>query len=131
MLNALTIEVEDYFQAHAFSKVIKCEDWEGYECRIERNTDRVLEILDSVRGNFSSEPLNRSAAALNNSLNHSLINSASDNIKFIAEFPISTVRLLGQNLPISGGGYFRLFPYSVIEKGLKSINEEENKPFIF
>ncbi len=311
MLNALTIDVEDYFQVHAFSKVIKCDDWEGYECRIERNTDRLLEILESVRGDFSSEPQNRSAAALDNLLTHSpnnsltqegndssglppcampyapcvapratffilgwiaerypdlvrkiqkegheiachgyahkliynqskeefrqdirkakamleditgseivgyrapsysittksqwafeilmeegfkydssvfpirhdfygfpnaprfpfmisvdgngdlefskvldfkqkqqhsdtaalnkssthsLINPVSDNIKFIAEFPISTVRLLGQNLPISGGGYFRLFPYSVIEKGLKSINEEENRPFIF
>lgn len=49
----------------------------------------------------------------------------------ILEFPISTARILGQNLPISGGGYFRLFPYILVEKGLRRINEEENKPFIF
>jgi hypothetical protein len=41
------------------------------------------------------------------------------------------VKLLGTNVPISGGGYFRLFPYSLIRKGLKSINEKEDKPFIF
>ena len=45
MLNALTIDVEDYFQVHAFSDVIKFEDWGNYECRIERNADRLLSIL--------------------------------------------------------------------------------------
>ena len=51
--------------------------------------------------------------------------------KTLIEFPLSTTRLLGQNLPISGGGYFRLFPYPLIKKGLKRINEKEGKPFIF
>jgi hypothetical protein len=49
----------------------------------------------------------------------------------IAEFPISTVRILGVNLPMGGGGYFRLFPYSVIKRGLKRINRVEGMPFIF
>ena len=49
----------------------------------------------------------------------------------LLEFPISTLRICGQNVPISGGGYFRLFHYSLIKKGLKRINEGEGKPFIF
>jgi hypothetical protein len=49
----------------------------------------------------------------------------------MVEFPISTLRICGQNLPISGGGYFRLFPYSVIKRGLKRINRVEGMPFIF
>jgi len=49
----------------------------------------------------------------------------------IVEFPISTVRILGVNFPISGGGYFRLFPYSIIKKGLTRINRIEGMPFIF
>jgi len=49
----------------------------------------------------------------------------------LIEFPISTLRICGQNLPISGGGYFRLFPYPLIKKGLRRINEEEERPFIF
>ena len=73
-----------------------------------------------------SEPQHGSTAALSNSLTHSLINS-----KGLIEFPISTVKVFGQNFPISGGGYFRLFPYPLIRKGLKSINQKENKPFIF
>jgi polysaccharide deacetylase family protein (PEP-CTERM system associated) len=80
-----------------------------------------------------SEPQHSTTAALNNSLTHSLIHSKliTQNSTFIIEFPISTVKVFGQNFPISGGGYFRLFPYSVIRKGLKSINQKENKPFIF
>jgi len=48
----------------------------------------------------------------------------------ILEIPISTVRILGQNLPIAGGGYFRILPYSVVRWGLKKINREEG-PFVF
>ncbi len=55
MLNALTIDVEDYFQVYAFSDVIKFEDWGNYECRIERNIDRILSILsDSSIRNCST-----------------------------------------------------------------------------
>jgi polysaccharide deacetylase family protein (PEP-CTERM system associated) len=49
----------------------------------------------------------------------------------LIEFPLSTVKLFGQNVPISGGGYFRLFPYPLIRKGLRSINEKERTPFLF
>ena len=49
----------------------------------------------------------------------------------LIEFPLSTVRFAGQNVPISGGGYFRLFPYSIIKKGLTRINRIEGMPFIF
>jgi hypothetical protein len=41
------------------------------------------------------------------------------------------VKVLSQNFPISGGGYFRLFPYPVVKSGLTRINEKEQKPFIF
>jgi len=49
----------------------------------------------------------------------------------LIEFPISTVRIFGQNIPISGGGYFRLFPYLLIRQGLKRINEVEKNCIIF
>jgi UDP-N-acetylglucosamine 2-epimerase len=54
MLNILTIDIEDYFQVHAFSDVVKYEDWGIFECRIERNTDRLLEILSSSIRNSQS-----------------------------------------------------------------------------
>ena len=53
MFNILTIDVEDYFQVHAFSDVIKFDDWGNYECRIERNVGRLLEILHGVKTQHS------------------------------------------------------------------------------
>lgn len=49
----------------------------------------------------------------------------------LKEYPISTTKFFGLNLPISGGGYFRLFPYWFIRSQLRSINRNEGKPFIF
>lgn len=46
MLNALTIDVEDYFMVSAFADVVKFEEWSKYESRVERNTQRVLDLLD-------------------------------------------------------------------------------------
>jgi polysaccharide deacetylase family protein (PEP-CTERM system associated) len=47
------------------------------------------------------------------------------------EYPISTAKIFGRNLPISGGGYFRLFPYSITRAALKRINTVESQPFVF
>ena len=44
--NALTIDVEDYFQVSAFAAHIDRDDWGRLECRIERNVDRILQLLD-------------------------------------------------------------------------------------
>lgn len=43
--NALTIDVEDYFQVSAFAPYIRRDDWERRECRVERNVQRILEML--------------------------------------------------------------------------------------
>ena len=43
--NALTIDVEDYFQVSAFAPYIRRDEWDARECRIERNVGRILELL--------------------------------------------------------------------------------------
>jgi polysaccharide deacetylase family protein (PEP-CTERM system associated) len=45
MINALTIDVEDYFQVSAFAAHVRRTDWETVECRVERNVDRILTLL--------------------------------------------------------------------------------------
>ena len=45
MTNALTIDVEDYFQVSAFAPYIKRSDWNSVECRIEKNINSILEML--------------------------------------------------------------------------------------
>lgn len=49
----------------------------------------------------------------------------------LVEYPISTALLLGRTIPVSGGGYFRLFPYWFTRYALQTINRKEGKPFIF
>ncbi len=48
----------------------------------------------------------------------------------IVEFPITTLKSRMMTIPIAGGGYFRLFPYSFSRWGLKQINKQ-NRPFVF
>jgi polysaccharide deacetylase family protein (PEP-CTERM system associated) len=45
MRNALTIDVEDYYHVSAFEAVVQPQDWEQYESRVEKNTDKVLALL--------------------------------------------------------------------------------------
>lgn len=47
--NALTIDVEDYFQVSAFAPYIRRDEWDSRECRVERNMDRILGLLDEQR----------------------------------------------------------------------------------
>ncbi len=42
----------------------------------------------------------------------------------VVEFPLATVRLLGRNWPVAGGGYVRLFPYLFTRLALRRINAE-------
>jgi polysaccharide deacetylase family protein (PEP-CTERM system associated) len=43
--NALTIDVEDYFQVSALAPHIPRSEWDTRECRVERNVDRILALL--------------------------------------------------------------------------------------
>jgi polysaccharide deacetylase family protein (PEP-CTERM system associated) len=237
MLNILTIDVEDYFQVHAFSKCIRYQDWETYESRVERNTERLLEILGGVKATFfvlgwiaqrypglvrkikeqgheiashgcdhqlvSSmspdqfrEDVRRSKSILEDIIGEAIIGYRAPNYSIgyhqlwalqilaeegyrydssiypihhdtygipdaprfpfvipfkgngdspltasdcarkpyadsLIEFPLSTVRIGNLNIPMAGGGYFRLFPYDVVRRGLRRINRREERPFIF
>jgi polysaccharide deacetylase family protein (PEP-CTERM system associated) len=41
----MTVDVEDYFQVQAFARIISRDDWDTLPRRVERNTDRVLDIF--------------------------------------------------------------------------------------
>ncbi len=45
LCNALTIDVEDYFQVSAFAPYIRRDEWDTRECRVERNVERILAML--------------------------------------------------------------------------------------
>jgi polysaccharide deacetylase family protein (PEP-CTERM system associated) len=48
LCNALTIDVEDYFQVEAFAKIIDRKDWESQPRRVVQNTNRLLDILSEA-----------------------------------------------------------------------------------
>jgi polysaccharide deacetylase family protein (PEP-CTERM system associated) len=220
MLNALTIDVEDYYHVTGFESVIQRADWDRYESRVGRNTLRLLDLLDThhtkatffvlgwvaerhpqlvrtihTRGHevashgyahqriYTQSPAQfrqetqRSMSLLEDIIGERIhgYRAASYSItreslwaldilgeegftydssifpihhdrygipgypRFchvldnhgggqLIEFPISTMRLAGVNFPIAGGGYFRLFPYALISRGLRSINRLERQP---
>jgi polysaccharide deacetylase family protein (PEP-CTERM system associated) len=220
MLNALTIDVEDYYHVSGFESVIRFEDWGHYESRVERNTLRLLDLLDAhhtkatffvlgwvaarfphlvrtihERGHevgshgyahqriYTQTPeqfrqeTRRSMRILEDATGRPIYGyrAASYSItkeslwalqilqeegftydssifpihhdrygipgyqrfchvlngsreKGLLEFPISTVRLAGSNIPIAGGGYLRLFPYTFIRWGIRHINAKEDQP---
>ena len=52
--NAMTVDVEDYYQVEAFSHQVSLSDWPNYEGRVERNVERLLRLLadHDVHGTF-------------------------------------------------------------------------------
>lgn len=48
IVNALTIDVEDYFQVSALAPYIPRAQWDGIACRVERNVGRILGLLDGA-----------------------------------------------------------------------------------
>lgn len=50
------------------------------------------------------------------------------NGKKIKEFPPSTVRVMGTNFPVAGGGYLRLLPYGITSWAIRRINDVERQP---
>lgn len=217
--NALTIDVEDYFQVSALAPHFPKDVWDDTPCRVERNVQLILEMLHErdAKATFFTlgwvaeryPELIRSIAAqghelashgygheraseqtpaafladiklakvvlediagcqvngyrapsfsigMSNPWAHGCIEEAGyaysssvypvkhdhygvpDAPRFpyavgggLIEIPISTVRRLGRNWPVGGGGYFRLLPYSVSAWGIRQVNEEDGKPAIF
>jgi polysaccharide deacetylase family protein (PEP-CTERM system associated) len=44
--NAMTVDVEDYFQVSAFEPHVRREDWDHQACRVRGNVDRILGLFD-------------------------------------------------------------------------------------
>jgi len=222
-VNAFTIDVEDYFQVAALASAIPRDSWPTREYRVERNTERVLELLadKQVRGTFfvlgwvaeRSPGLVRRIAEAGHEIachgfSHRLIYTQSQNEfreetarakshleetigkrvlgyraasfsitrdslwaldvlldlgfeydssifpirhdryglpgaapepgpisapsgRTLIEFPMSAATFFGVQVPVSGGGYFRILPYWLTRAGLRQINEHKGRPFTF
>lgn len=54
VLNAISVDVEDYYQVLNFQRGIDRAEWDGFESRVERNTECALEVFENagVKGTF-------------------------------------------------------------------------------
>jgi polysaccharide deacetylase family protein (PEP-CTERM system associated) len=48
LVNALTVDVEDYFQVSALTPHFPRSDWDNQPCRVEQNVEAILELLDEA-----------------------------------------------------------------------------------
>lgn len=222
VLNAMSVDVEDYFQVSTFDGVIPRSTWEQMESRVCANTERLLDIFDEfgVRSTFFvlgwvaerhqglvrdiasrghelashgyahrlvydqtpaafREDVRRAKQLLEDTAGVSVggyrapsfsvtarslwaveilieeghwydasifpirhdrygIPGAPRHLHLIQrdsgslmEMPASTVRVGSVNLPIAGGGYFRILPYAWTRWGIGRLNRREREPAVF
>jgi polysaccharide deacetylase family protein (PEP-CTERM system associated) len=222
IVNAMTVDVEDYFHVSAFQDSVRRSTWDTLESRVVRNTERLLELFEQqgVRGTFFvlgwvaerhpalvrqiakaghelashgyghgliyeqspaefREDLRKSRATIGAAagvsvsgyrapsfsitprslwaldiireegfvydasvypIRHDRYGLPSSPRHFHAleqsagtlwECPGSTVRVAGVNLPIGGGGYFRLLPYAWTKWGITRVNTRERQAAVF
>jgi len=221
--NAMTVDVEDYFHVSAFASHIRQSDWDSFECRVERNTIRILDLFErsgifatfftlgwvaerypqlvreiATRGHevachgyshrlvYEQSPVEfrqetaRAKAVLEDLIQTPVLGYRAASYSIVArsiwaldvlldlgfaydssifpvrhdrygipgarrdphriatpsggsivEFPLTTKELASYRLPVSGGGYFRIFPYFLTSWALHSVNRMERRPFIF
>ncbi|WP_241505780.1 XrtA system polysaccharide deacetylase [Parahaliea mediterranea] len=48
MRNAMTVDVEDYYQVSAFESAVSRSEWDDMPCRVEANVDRILALFDTA-----------------------------------------------------------------------------------
>ncbi len=222
VVNAMTVDVEDYFHVSAFEGIVARADWARMESRVCENTDRLLAIFEQagVHATFFvlgwvaeqfPELIRRIAAKgheiASHGFEHRLIYNQTplafrEDVRrakqvlesaagvpvagfrapsysvtgrslwaldvlmeegysydasifpihhdrygipqsprhpyrfkrggqYLIEVPGSTVRVGAANLPVAGGGYFRILPYGWTRWGMHRINDHERRPAFF
>ena len=219
--NAMTCDVEDYFQVSAFAPYIDRDSWPSRECRVEANMERILAIYerhgvkatfftlgwiaerypgmvrkivaaghelashgyghlrasDQSRAQFDND-IRSSKALLEDIGGHAVLGYRAPSFSIghanlwalealqeagyrysssiypiahdhygmpdaprfafyphgpdgLLEVPVTTVNMLGRNLPAGGGGYFRLLPYALSRWMMQKVNREDRQPALF
>lgn len=222
LLNAFTVDVEDYFQVSAFEGTIARSQWPGFTSRVVANTHRILALLErhGVRATFfvlgwvgeRHGHLVRDIAGAGHEVGchgywHRLVYEQTpdgfrDDIRQardilagitgrevtayrapsfsitraslwayeilaeegfrvdssvfptrhdrygipdakpdihvvetaagrVVEFPPSVLRIGGRNVPVAGGGYFRLYPYPITRYAVGRVQGRRGAPFMF
>ena len=222
IVNALSVDVEDYFQVSAFERIVSRQTWQTFDSRVTSNTHRLLDLFDEtgVKATFFTlgwiaehhpqlvreiakrghevashgyhhqliytltpqqfrEDVRSAKAALEDTIGAPVVGFRAPSFSIVAsslwaldvlieegyiydtsifpihhdrygipdaprhmhridrsagsiiEMPASTVRIGPFNLPIAGGGYFRLLPYGVTRWGIQRVNTADRTPVVF
>lgn len=221
VINAMTVDVEDYFQVSAFEKHIAKSQWDNLQHRVSDNTNRILDIfaqhqvkstfftlgwvaerypqliqrivaeghelashgyehvrvteqtpeqfradikktkqlLEDIGGQkvagyraasysigaknlWALKILEEEGHLYSSSIypvKHDLYGMPSaprfafnpENTEHFLEIPITTLKILGRNIPCGGGGFFRLYPYLFSKWAYQYINSVEKQSGIF
>jgi polysaccharide deacetylase family protein (PEP-CTERM system associated) len=221
VVNAMTVDVEDYFHVSVFDGVVPRHQWDGLETRVCHNTQRLLSIFEQTRVHATffvlgwvaerfpalvkeiaaggheiashghghrlvydltpaafRDDVRRSKDVLESAIGAPVYGYRAPSYSVTARslwaldvlidegfrydasiFPIhhdrygipmsprhpyvvqreyslveapgSTVRCGPINLPVAGGGYFRILPYAWTRWGIRRLNRAERKPAIF
>ncbi len=218
-LNAMTVDVEDFFHVSAFESVITPDQWKDYQPRVDKNTRTLLEMFakhnvkstffvlgwvaerypelikeihaqgheiashgyahrratEQTREQFTAD-VTRSKEHLEDLLGEALTgyrapsfsigynnewafevladlgfkySSSTYPVKHdlygtpdwprfaytrkegIIEIPIPTHKVMGRQTPIGGGGYFRLYPYTLTKSLITGYLKKEKQPYSF
>jgi len=222
IVNAMSVDVEDYFQVSAFDRVVSRAGWDEFDSRVVPNTQRILELFaqEGVRATFfvlgwvaerfprlvkeialagheiashgyhhqllytltpaqfredartskalleqasgspvlgfrapsysivesslwaldilieegyaydaSIFPIHHDRYGIPNAERHAHVLRRKSGT--LIEMPASTTRVGNVNLPIAGGGYFRLLPYAWTRWGISRVNRRERKAVVF
>jgi polysaccharide deacetylase family protein (PEP-CTERM system associated) len=125
---------EDVRRAKATLEAIVASPVEGYRAPSYSITTRSLWALDVlVEEGYTYDasifPIRHDRYGIPNAPRH--VHRLQRGIGSLVEAPPSTVRLTRFNLPIAGGGYFRLLPYRYTAWGVRRVNHDEQKPVFF
>lgn len=222
IVNAMSIDVEDYFHVSAFDRVVPRDDWDRLESRVVGNTERLLDLFAEfgVRSTFFvlgwvaerhpalvasiadrghevashgyahrliyeqtpsafREDVRRAKRVLEDASGRRVVGYRAPSFSVttrslwaldvladegheydssifpirhdrygipdaarephriqcgphaLVEVPGSTTRIGAMNLPVAGGGYFRLLPYSWTRWGIRRVNTHESRPVVF
>lgn len=135
MVNAMSVDVEDYFQVSAFEKVIDKNSWNSIACRVEQNTDRILQLFDHGKIHATFFMLGWIAERYPDLVRriveagHELASHGYDHIRVTTQNPkefrydiIKTKNLLEDISGVKVIGY-RAASYSIGEKNLWALDE--------
>ncbi len=97
---------------------------------VTRDTEWVYSILSEVGIRYDSSvyPLKRRRCGIPDApLTPYDVDTPTGSVR---EFPIATLEIGGFRFPVGGGGYFRLFPYWVTSRAIKTLNRK-GMPAVF